>query len=380
MAQGWRGRAGARDALVADLYETVLSPGQVAHVIAGFNRFLDCDGVHLIGWDEDKNEVLLSLITGHQIVGAEATYLAHYQAIDPRRKLGARAPTGVCVACHDEFNDAYVSGSEFYQDFLIPHGPRYVAGGNVFRDGERHVDIAFNHLVGRSRFDGAKREALSGVMYHLARWMPMMVRADWLREAAASGQAAMDQLTKGVVFFDDAGRVCHANPAATQLLGPHLRRVNLGLSGSPDGSTLDARVRAVAATRLPFSATVHHRGQTLGLRISPLPRHSMGTGGLGKLVDAVGHPSGFHHRASMVLTVTLLRSGGGADPHHQARRWQLTPAEEALWTALRAGHSPEAYAIAKGVKISTVRSQIRALLSKANSTSLRELMALHAAG
>lgn len=161
----------------------------MAQVIAGFNLFLDCDGVHLIGWDEGKNEGLLSLITGHQIVGAEAAYLSHYQAIDPRRKTWSRAPTGVCIACHDELDDQYVSRSEFYQDFLIPHGPRYVAGGNIFRDGERHVDIAFNHLVGRSRFDGAKREALSGVMYHLARWMPMMVRANWLREAAASGQA-----------------------------------------------------------------------------------------------------------------------------------------------------------------------------------------------
>jgi len=375
MTQGWRERPGVRDALVADLYETVLDPGRVAHVIAGLDRFLDCDGVHLIGWDECQNEVLVSLITGHQIVGAEATYLAHYQAIDPRRKMGARAPTGMCVACHDELDERYVSRSEFYQDFLIPHGPRYVAGGNVFRDGERHVDIAFNHLVGRSRFDGAKREALSGVMYHLARWMPMMVRADWLREAAASGQAAMDQLIKGVVFFDDAGRVCHANPAATQLLGPHLRRVNLGLSGSPDGSTLDARVRAVAATRLPFSATVHHRGRSLGLRLSPLPKSSQASQGLGKLVDAVGHPSGFHYRASVVLTVVPLTDQVTAELSEQARRWRLTAAEEALWRALREGRTPAEHAAARGVKISTVRSQIRALLEKSACQNLRSLLA-----
>lgn len=374
MTQGWRERAGVRDALVADLYETVLDPGRVTHVIAGFNRFLDCDGVHIIGWDEGKNEVLLSLITGHQIVGAEAAYLAHYQAIDPRRKMGSRAPTGLCVACHDELDDRYVSRSEFYQDFLIPHGPRYVAGGNVFRDGERHVDIAFNHLVGRSRFDGAKREALSGVMYHLARWMPMMVRADWLREAAASGQAGVDLLSKGVVFFDDGGRVCHANPAAVRLLGHQLNRVNVGLSGSRDGSSLDAHVRTVARTRLPFSTTLHHRGQTLGLRLSPLPRTPTENGGLGKLVDAVGHPAGFHHRASVVLTVTPLLGERTAGLHDQARRWQLTPAEEALWKALSAGRTPDEHAAARRVKISTVRSQIRALLDKSGHRNLRELM------
>jgi DNA-binding CsgD family transcriptional regulator len=128
------------------------------------------------------------------------------------------------------------------------------------------------------------------------------------------------------------------------------------------------------ATRLPFSTTVHHRGQTLGLRISPLPRTTTSSGGLGKLVDAVGHPTGFHHRASVVLTVTLLGSEGTMAPRHQVQQWQLTAAEEALWTALRAGRSPAEHAEARGVKISTVRSQVRALLEKSGSRSLRELL------
>jgi DNA-binding CsgD family transcriptional regulator len=168
--------------------------------------------------------------------------------------------------------------------------------------------------------------------------------------------------------------VCHANPAALQLLGPQVRRVNLGLSGSRDGSALDDRVRAVAVTRMPFSATVHHRGQSLGLRISPLPRTSTVSGGLGKLVDAVAHPTGFHHRASVVLTVTPLLGERTAGLHEQARRWQLTPAEEALWRALRAGRTPTEHATARGVKISTVRSQVRALLDKSGHRNLRELM------
>src|ERR1700744_3993089 len=98
MSQGWRERAGVKDGLIADLYESVLSPGHVPEVIARINTFLDCDGVHMVGWDESKNEVLLSLVTGHQIAGAEAAYLSHYQAIDPRRKMGLKSPTGMVIA------------------------------------------------------------------------------------------------------------------------------------------------------------------------------------------------------------------------------------------------------------------------------------------
>jgi len=262
--------------LLADLYESVLSPGDVPGVIARINSFLDCDGVHMVGWDESRNEVLMSLVTGHQIAGAEAAYLSHYQAIDPRRKMGLKSPTGVVIACHDELDDAYVSGSEFYQDFLIPHGPRYVAGGNIFREQGRNVHIAFNHLVGRSRFEGRKRDALGGFMFHMSRWMKLMVRADWLREAAAGSQAGLDLLAKGVVFLDDRGRVMHANPAAVRLLGDQMSRVNLGLSGTPDGSAMNAHARTVALTRRPTSFTIHRRGQSLDLTLSPLPREAMG--------------------------------------------------------------------------------------------------------
>lgn len=382
MRQGWRECAGERDGLLADLYESVLSPGDVPGVIARINSYLDCDGVHLIGWDESKNEVLVSVVVGSHIQGAEIAYLSHYQAIDPRRKMGLKSPTGIVVACHDQLDDAYVSGSEFYQDFLIPHGPRYVAGGNIFREQGRNVHIAFNHFVGRSRFEGRKRDALGGFMFHMSRWMKLMVRADWLRDAAAGSQAGIDMLDKGLVFLDDMGRVLHANPAAVRLLGDQMGRVNLGLSGTVTGSSLDAHARAVALTRRPSTFSVRRGGRILALSLSALPRApSSVLGGLGKMAVATGNLSGFHHRASVVLTVTGMGGEGRKDVTGLARAWGLTPAEEALLRSLVAGTSPAQHAEGRGVKISTVRSQVRAVLEKSGCGSLRQLlMGLHTNG
>ncbi|MDR6643566.1 DNA-binding CsgD family transcriptional regulator [Luteibacter sp. 1214] len=375
MQQGWRERAGVRDGLIADLYESVFSPADVPGVIARINRYLDCDGVHMVGWDESKNEVLMSLVTGNHIQGAETAYLTHYQFIDPRREMGLQSPTGIVVACHDQLDDRYVSGSEFYQDFLIPHGPRYVAGGNIFRERGQNVHVAFNHLVGRNRFEGEKREALGGFMAHLARWMKLMVRADGLREAAAGSQAAVDALAQGVVFLDDQGQVLHANPSAIRLLGDQMGRVNLGLSGPLGGSVVNAHARAVALSRRPHSLTIRRRGQALTLTLSPLPRAPRsGTHGLGKLVGSLGGGAGLHHRASVVLTVTAPVGTSRESLADLARQWGLTPAEEALLRAVAAGTSPADHAEGRGVKISTVRSQVRAVLEKSGHPNLRALV------
>jgi DNA-binding CsgD family transcriptional regulator/PAS domain-containing protein len=342
--------------------------------VCGKDASVVFNGVHLIGWDESKNEVLASLVVGSHIQAAEVAYLSHYQAIDPRRKMGLKSPTGFCVACHDELDDTYVSGSEFYQDFLIPHGPRYVAGGNIFRQEGRNVHIAFNQLIGRSRFEGAKRNALGGMMVHFARWMQMMVRVDWLREAVAGSQAAID-LSEGLVFLDEAGRVLHANPAAVRLLGDRMGRVNLGLSGTRAGSSIDAHARAVAATQVPVSVSVRHRGQTLALTLSPVPRTATGAlGGLGRIAGPTGALSGMHHRASIVVMVQDKATTRKADIGMRAKAWGLTPAEEALVRALTAGMSPDEHAEQRGVKISTVRSQVRAVLEKSALSSIRELI------
>jgi len=131
--------AAQRDTLLADLYETVLQPQAIPDVLRRLNESVDSDGMHLSGMDEARGELLISLVTNPMLGAAEGEYLAHYARIDPRRALGRAKPTGACFACHDQFSDRFVAENEFYQDFLISHGPRYVFGSNILREGDRNV-------------------------------------------------------------------------------------------------------------------------------------------------------------------------------------------------------------------------------------------------
>lgn len=59
-------------------------------------------------------------------------------------------------------------------------------------------------------------------------------------------------------------------------------------------------------------------------------------------------------------------------PQDLIARWNLTPAEAALAKALLAGKSVADHAAEKKVKVSTVRTHVRALLEKSGCRSIRE--------
>lgn len=377
MAKGWREKTDERPALLTELYASVLYPERMGSALAGINRHLDCDGVHLVGWDERTGQPLVSVVTDNHIATAETAYLKHYAAIDPRREMGRHTPHGQASACHDFFDDRFVARDEFYQDFLIPLGPRYIAGGSIYRSEGKQVHLVFNHLVGRPRFEGRKRQAIEAWLPQLTHWMDQVLRAEELRQAAAFGELAVEAMGYGVVFFDRGGCLLHANRQAVALLGPHLNRVNLGQSGRPPhGSNLDALIEQVARTRRSAQVRLDpHLGKPgVTLLITPVsPDGASGAAreSVGRLASAPPHLPGLHHRASVVMTIKSAAQKSTA-PQDLIARWNLTPAEAALAKALLAGKSVADHAAEKKVKVSTVRTHVRALLEKSGCRSIRE--------
>lgn len=381
MARGWREKTDERPALLTELYASVLYPERMGAALAGINRHLDCDGVHLVGWDERNGQPLISVMTDSHIATAETAYLEHYAAIDPRREMGRHTPHGQASACHDFFDDQFVAHDEFYQDFLIPLGPRYIAGGSIYRSEGKQVHLVFNHLVGRPRFEGRKRQAIEAWLPQLTHWMDQVLRAEELRQTAAFGELAVEAMGCGVIFCDSGGRLLHANPRAVAFLGPHLNRVNLGQSGRPPhGSNLDALIEQVTRSRrsTQISLDSHLGRPEVVLSITPVsPDGSLGAAGgsAGRLASAPPKLPGLHHRASVVITVKPAAQSSATSQDLMAR-WNLTPAEASLAKALLAGKSVADHAADKRVKVSTVRTHVRALLEKSSCRSMREWLSL----
>jgi len=378
-----------RDALLADLYETVLQPQAIPDVLRRLNEAVDSDGLHLIGMDEASGELLISLVTNPMLGAAEGAYLAHYARIDPRRTLASSKITGACHACHEFFTDRFVAKNEFYQDFLIPHGARYIIGGNIFRDGTRNVNLAFNHLIGRPRFSQAKHDLIAGYMFHLSRWMKQVVMADGLRLALSSGHDSLQSLDEGFLVLDPRRKIVFANAQAKLFLGRQLRRDSDGLAGYDIGMDLVAVLKRVQRTRLiehvafkrasdkgatEFQATFlpvsrgNHEGhgapESMKGFIGALPAHQSNVSG----TDEYEHPD---------VIVFIRKMASMVDHADQLRvRFGLTPAEARLAESIGSGVTLMAYAAQRSISITTVRSQVRALLEKTQEPNLRTLAAL----
>lgn len=378
--QGWRkGRLHDRPDLLADLYESVLAPERVVAALRAIDQALDCDGAHLIGANPVTGAPLASLMTSAGLKAGEQAYLERYAALDPRLALGHAKPTGVGLACHDFFDHRYVAHSEFYQDFLLPLGPRYIAGGNLLREPERNLFLVFNHYRGRPQFHGAKRDAIGQWMPHLARWAQQLVRAEGLRQAASFGERAVESLEQGLVFFDDAARIVHANAAARRLLGNRLGS-SIGLTpGRSDwASGMRPLVLAVARQRQAMRFTMPGQHKAFTVAVLPLVQERGGHGaepfeGLGALARpaAGGH---WPHQASVVVTVDEVASAPSTVAQW-AKKWGLTPAERALFEAVMQGMTVVAYAARTGIRESTARFHARALMQKAGVKRLSELLA-----
>jgi hypothetical protein len=81
----------------------------------------------------------------------------YYGGLDPRVNLVNNHAANTWVACQDHFNEVYVSRSEFFQDFPIPNGLRYMFGTRIASAGCDDVLVALVRAAGRTPFTARNR-------------------------------------------------------------------------------------------------------------------------------------------------------------------------------------------------------------------------------
>lgn len=304
---------------------------------------------------------------------AAQRYATHYRLRDPlwddamarRARLGLRQ--GVWVATDAPAQAAHgFRRSEIYGDFLHAHGigARMFGGsqgaprpaGNLFMSIFRQGDDEGFTAAEVARF-GAEFNAVQSVAY-----LHREVVA--LRARTRGMEALMERMPVGMLFFDTAGRLLHANARARALqAGTRQGALLRGLQRAPVlASNADPALRALFLRSL--------RGESGCLELA---------GGLLLVTLSVGDMGalGAAHHAPGVAWVVLPRSQGCEPAVALARQaYRLSPAEAELLLALMRGHTPQDFAEARGVRITTVRTQLRALLLKTRTVRQQDLVAL----
>jgi DNA-binding NarL/FixJ family response regulator len=276
--------------------------------------------------------------------------------------------------------DAEYVRSEFYADLGRHVGLRYALGTVVPLGAAGLMPVCLHRSAGEAPFAQADARLLDSLLPHLRRAMQLRHRLSPGPSVTSPGTAALDALATAVVVVDAELRVMVANAAAEaiaanrlglrivpQKVGPGPRCRVLAALHHEDQKALNALVRATAlggSSGGGMRVRDASHASTLAALVSPLPRRlSEGTGGLSGRVPG----------QALVLLRDLRAVCLPPDPALLRRLFGLTLAEADVACALYGGTTKSAVAAMRGLKASTIKSQVDSILLKTGTANLRDL-------
>ena len=363
-------REAAISSAVGLLEDAATTPDLWPAALDALEPLFASSAVHLFLWDRAQDRATLSL-PSHNYRGQEQ-FQRRYGRMDPRRHLLMRQSPGFLLLCHEHFDQRFVDRSEFYNDFSLPLDRRWLMTTSLWDEAGTAAIFAVFRPPGGPPFSDADRTLLRHLLPDLRRALRLDLRLRAARAQAALGQSVLDALPQVVLAVDATGRIRHANRAAEDLLtaGTSLRQSQgrLTASTSSETSALQAALRrAVEATPGgepgPTTSLVVHdsAGAALAVTVTPLDRHA-------------GLPDLPAQRLALVVAVPTQPRR--PDPVPLRTAFGFTGAEAELAAALAGGQRLDAIADARGVRMPTVRTQLRALFEKTGTRRQAQLVGL----
>jgi DNA-binding CsgD family transcriptional regulator len=284
---------------------------------------------------------------------------------NPRVKAGLAAGEMEVLAEADFATPEELARTPIYADLFTRHDMPFSL---LTRLATTH-DVAIGFSTLRSRKQGhasdEQRTMFAAIASHARTAVSMRLALQHRGATLMAG--ALEAVSAAAFVLDGMGCVAAMTPAAEALLAgpvPRLRLVGgrlMGRTGQEDAvvAPFIARTMASRLEAPPLLATLRNGLDPLVLEAMPVPD--------------MQHGFGFGLRA-----IIVARAGAPRPRAHAAMQaaFGLTAAEVSIVLMMTEGRSPEEIARERGVSIETVRSQIRALMTKTETRRQSELVAL----
>lgn len=341
----------------------------------GVAEVLELWGAQIVGVDKRRGSLVFSASSTFTPPEVELDYIRFYHPINPRLAPSLALRSGEWMHCHELFNDRYVAGSPFYQDFLIPHGGRYLSGTKLVDDEDFVFMIGLMRGAGQQPIGAAEMPVLEAVRHHFGEAMQNFIH---LRRAHAElhmAHAFFAQFTYPMLLLDESRGIWHANAPAMRLLETsdllHDQEGVLACNCAADSNALTEAIRSVHLMAKGDGRAVPHRalslqrpdGSRMHLFLSLLrPDTCLGMFGLAPRALLIVHDA--------------RDAGGDLDPMLVAESFSLTPAEARVAVKLAQGRTVKEVAADHRTSIATVRSQVQQALLKVGVARQTDLVRL----
>ncbi len=358
------------------IYDTLENRDGWRAVLEGIHEAVGGRAVHLLAFDATHGA--LSYSEGADMAPQiDLEYIQKYQFIDPRVGLLRTRWAEDWLHCHEHFDEAFVAADPFYQEFLIPHGARYLTACKLVENSEATVLLA---CLRRPEDGPMPLETLAFVdrlRPHLQRAVRMGLAQFVYSAQALVGHALVDKLRQPVMLLTTGGEVVLSNEAARTLLGstslvqvagqrlvlPHAyRRAFLDQCAE-----LEHQVRAGAGTDQAFRSLHMSSGPgeapdvLYGFFTMLVPERTMSSFGLRPLVMLFF----YHPSSAQEIDSDLLAAAFG-----------LSHAECRVASLLADGLPLKNIADTLGVQYDTVRKQLVSIYQKTATNRQPELVRL----
>jgi DNA-binding CsgD family transcriptional regulator len=314
----------------------------------------------------DASEVSFAIGSGSRLIGVESTgrvvhgeaqrqYSDYYYALDPKMRLIEDAGAGFLFNDAAHFDDHFVATCPFYQEYTLPLGNRHTLDLFAGVDETCRHYFAVMRTARQGPFQADDEQRITSLGPHFSRAYALGRRLSAARRLAAYAEGVLDTLGFGLVALDEGGRAVLVNAAARRVFAGRelsLRQGRISAAAPAVDRQLQGLI-ARAGDGRPMAASVLRAPRVDGsdwiVWVTPLPAASplARTEAPGVLV-LIGDPL---RRGELGKTALAGLFG-------------LTDAESDLALALAGGRTLAGVAEARGVKLSTVRTQLLAVLEK----------------
>jgi DNA-binding CsgD family transcriptional regulator len=315
---------------------------------------------------------------------AVAAYGTRYRHVDLWTARAARHATGpearIYTSGHLVPEEEFLR-SEFWNEFGRRYGLRYVLGTVLPLGAAGAMPVGLHRPAGAPPFAEEEKRLLEAVLPHLRRALQLRHRlaaAEARAPGPEPGLAALDGLSTGIVVLDAELGVTLANFAAEALA-----KRSAGFRFSQTRSAAGRRTGFEPLRReerdglLALVAGAAIRGEAGGaMRLSAGPGKPPVAVLVTPLPARLAGPSlTLAGRVPGRALVMLRELGEAAAPRIGVLRdlFGLTAAEAEVARALAGGATKSSVALARGIAETTVRTQVRAVLTKTGAANLRDL-------
>jgi DNA-binding CsgD family transcriptional regulator len=272
----------------------------------------------------------------------------------------------VLMRSQDRISDGEVLNSEFYRDYARHLDMWHPMGTYCMLAPDLALMVAVNRTTGRV-FSREEGERLIELTRHVQRALQMRRRFKGSQARAQAGFAALDTLAFAAIVVDAGARITFANGKAEDL---HHAGAGLTLCGGRIGCAVPHQARE-------FNDLI--RSAANG-----------GAGGAMRVTDAAGAAALLTLVAPLPNRLKESQNGGGlalvaarSEKDNPAfaetivsQLFGLSRSEAQVACAVVGGASLEEIAARRGVKITTIKTQIEAAFRKTQTESQRDLVRL----